>query len=465
MSGISGKPEGLPDTAFASPMGPLRTGSRIAIVGAGPAGSFFALHAIDIAGKQGKSIDISLIDGKSFRDSGPGGCNMCAGIIGDGLVKKLRKIDIPLTSQVIRQEITGYAIHARGSEARLRRDPGTEIYTVFRGGGPPSLTAFKENISFDQFLLDFVKEQGAEYFPHNVTKINEPKKEDAPASLILDSGVVIEADLIVGAFGVNSPLMGKIPFRYFPPSTWHTCQAEVRWSSKSVKETFKGMVHIFPINAGGVEFIAATPKKEHVTLTAIGTHVKWRDLVEAANASDVKDFLPTDWKMNCHCHPQVPVGPARFPYSDRMVIIGDAGYSRYLKNGIESAYYTGLFAAQTALHHGVGRVHFEKHYDRWCRDMFGMDNVFGRLMFFIHNKITANRYLADAEQDRLLYEQEDSHNGDKKLSSIIWHLFAGELPYRKIMLKSLDADLQLKMLGHLARTLTKDKKDIAPARG
>jgi flavin-dependent dehydrogenase len=436
-----------------SSWGPLREGSRIAVVGAGPAGSFFALHALDIARRRGVKINISLIDGKSFRDSGPRGCNMCAGVIGDGLVKKLHNMGVPLTSQVIRHEIEGYSIHAQGSVASLKRGPEMEIYTVFRGGGPPSDQVLRSSISFDQFLLDFAVEQGAEYLPCDVSEIHGPDGEEGRARLMLGDGTVLEEDLIVGAFGVNSPLLKRMPFGYRPPATWHTCQAEIKWTDRDVKESLKGMVHIFPINTGGVDFIAATPKKEHVTLTAIGRHVKWRDLEKAANASEVKDFLPPGWKMNCHCHPQVPVAHARLPYSDRIVIIGDAGYSRYLKNGIESAYYTSLFAAQTAFQLGVSGEHFRMCYDRWCRDMFSMDNTFGRLMFFVHNRMMANRYLAATEQGQLLHEQGSSQNGDERLSRIIWHLFAGDLPYRRIMLSALDAGLQFRMLARLARNL------------
>jgi len=450
------------DEATSIDLGPLKSGSSVAIVGAGPAGSFFALHALDIARRQGKKIHISLIDGKTFMDSGPRGCNMCAGIIGDGLVKKLHKMNIPLTPQVIRHEIKGYSIHAQGSEAMLFSEPGTEIYTVFRGGGPPSLQALLTNPSFDQFLLDFAREQGAVYIPSNVSEIQAPGNMKDKAILALGNGANMEADLVVGAFGVNSPLLAKMPFRYSPPKTWHTCQAEIKWTSKLIEETFRGMVHIFPINYGGVDFIAATPKKEHVTLTAIGKHVKWRDLVRAANASELKGFLPTGWKMNCHCHPQVPVTHARRPYSDRAVIVGDASYSRYLKNGIESAYYTSAFAAKTALCHGVGAAQFRKHYDRWCREMFEMDNIFGRLMFYVHNRMMANMRLAATEQEQILFEQRYTSMNDRKLSKIIWHLFAGDLPYRKIMLLTLDMALQMRMLKRLLGIIGGKRKEIVP---
>jgi hypothetical protein len=59
-------------------------------------------------------------------------------------------------------------------------------------------------------------------------------------------------------------------------------------------------------------------------------------------------------------------------------------------------------------------------------------------MLFLHNKIMANKFLATVEIEQLIDEQDNATNSDQKLSQIIWHLFAGELPYRNIMLKILD---------------------------
>jgi hypothetical protein len=45
----------------------------------------------------------------------------------------------------------------------------------------------------------------------------------------------------------------------------------------------------------------------------------------------------------------MPVSGARNPVADRLVVIGDANTGRYLKNGVESSFYTAMWAAKAML--------------------------------------------------------------------------------------------------------------------
>ena len=44
----------------------LHNGSRIAIIGGGPAGSFFAHFCLKLARQQGIDVEITVLDGKDF---------------------------------------------------------------------------------------------------------------------------------------------------------------------------------------------------------------------------------------------------------------------------------------------------------------------------------------------------------------------------------------------------------------
>src|SRR5512145_1158858 len=129
---------------------PLRDGAAVGVIGAGPAGSFFALHLLSILGKAGRRARVTLIDRKTFSHSGPSGCNMCAGAIGPAMVDKIRGFSLPFDGRVIRGIADGYEIHGRDVSVTVRHPERREIYTVYRGGGP-TLTA-EETKSFDQFL-------------------------------------------------------------------------------------------------------------------------------------------------------------------------------------------------------------------------------------------------------------------------------------------------------------------------
>ena len=68
----------------------LRDGSRIAIIGGGPAGAFFAHFAYKYAEEIGIHITVTIFDGKDFLKNGPKGCNLCAGVIAESLNTKLK---------------------------------------------------------------------------------------------------------------------------------------------------------------------------------------------------------------------------------------------------------------------------------------------------------------------------------------------------------------------------------------
>lgn len=50
------------------------------------------------------------------------------------------------------------------------------------------------------------------------------------------------------------------------------------------------------------------------------------------------------------------------PFTDRVVICGDAGSTRLFKDGLGAAYIMGKAAAKTAVFHGVGKQDFQKGY-------------------------------------------------------------------------------------------------------
>ena len=67
----------------------LQDGSRVAVMGGGPAGSFFSYFLLDMAGRAGKKIHVDIYEPRDFTIVGPPGCNMCGGIISESLVQML----------------------------------------------------------------------------------------------------------------------------------------------------------------------------------------------------------------------------------------------------------------------------------------------------------------------------------------------------------------------------------------
>jgi len=78
----------------------LEDGSRVAVVGGGPAGSFFAYFLLDMAGRAGLNLQVDIYEPRDFSRPGPPGCNMCAGIVSESLVQMLAAEGINLPEKV-----------------------------------------------------------------------------------------------------------------------------------------------------------------------------------------------------------------------------------------------------------------------------------------------------------------------------------------------------------------------------
>ncbi len=404
---------------------PLPDGAEIGVVGAGPAGTFFALHLQAIVSALNRSARISLIDRKSFDCSGPSGCNMCAGAIGSGMIEKMKLLGLVLDDRVVRRIADGYEIHGRGVSVTVRNPGRGAIFTVFRGGGP--VMHIGKARSFDQFLLDAAVGRGAEFIHDRVDGI---ARTGRGFRVDLSGGGRREFDFLVGAFGVNSAVHRKLDIGYAPPPTWHTVQAELPADNDFIVNRLRNRIHIIPALGKTIRFLAITPKDDFLTLTGIGKHVRIADLERERRENRVlADLIPPSVGVMCHCHPQVPVGVARSPFSDRIAIVGDAFISRHLKNGIESSHDTSRMLAEAIAGHGVSAEALRSHFYGPCLQRFRRDNIWGRVLFGIYEEVLRKGRLSDAY---LRSVADAAEAGDATQSRILWSVFAGDAPYREI---------------------------------
>jgi flavin-dependent dehydrogenase len=406
-------------------MAPLQDGASIGVIGAGPAGSFFALHLFALLEKAGRKARVTLIDRKVFSSSGPSGCNMCAGAIGPAIVGKIRELPMAFDEHVISRIADGYEIHGRDVSVTVRHPERGEIYTVFRGGGP--VTKRGDTKSFDQYLLDSAIAKGAEFFHERVEDVG---KTPGGYRLTFAGGMTRDFDFLVGAFGVNSSISRKLRIGYVPPETWHTVQAEIPADNEFIVERLRNRIHIIPAIGKNIRFLAITPKEDFLTLTGIGEHVKISNLEHERSVNRaLSGLLPGDARILCHCHPQIPVGFARHPYSDRMAIVGDAFISRYLKNGIESSHDTARTLAEAIIGHGVSERTLNEHFYRPCLRKFRYDNAWGKVLFGIYESVLRKGRLSDAY---LRTVKSEAAAGNMTQERILWSVFAGDAPYREI---------------------------------
>ncbi len=441
----------------------LRDGSKVAVIGGGPAGSFFAHFVQKYAQQNGIKLSVTIFDGKDFLQRGPRGCNLCAGVLSDSLHRKLNEEGIFLPEKRIISWVDGYKLHVGGEHLLLTctENKKNRIATVFRGNGPRYST-FPHVVSFDDFLLSRAQDRGVRVVSQPVWDIRLPKTEDEPVSLLFGSKEHLQsfdADLAVGAFGVNSYLMKKIQglgFGYKPPSTLTTFQAEFNLGREKVVKNFKNLIHVYLPGSTNIRYATAIPKGDYLSVTLVGKKDITTDVFsEFYGFHEIRNKIPLS-KPHCFCYPKIVVSPSKKPFSDRLVMIGDASFSRHYKNGIESAFLTAKLAAETAIKLGIDDRSFSSHYFKKAKKLIIHDNAYGRFLFMLNDIISSIPLLAESHLS--LARRKGEALSARKLRFILWNMFTGNIPYKDIFKTSLDIRLQATLLLNVLRLIIPGRK-------
>lgn len=443
----------------------LKDGARIAIIGGGPAGSFFTHFALLYAKQSGIKVSVTIFEKKKFARKGSPGCNMSAGVLSETLLDKLSEQNIHIPSACIQQEIEGYFLQAPeyGIPLHYPYPPHkTRIATVFRGSGPKFANR-DIGESFDHFLLEHARNMGADVILHPVTNIQIPTNSHDLIKLTYGeeaSKRKFAADLVVGAFGVNSDTLSelsKLGFGYTPPKTVRTCIIDI-YPTRAINDALYGNnIYVFSLGLKFIKFASFIPKGDFLTICLVGK----RDMDKAQlntflNQPKTQEMLPKGWddlKKRCICFPNIPINHAKHPYTNRLVIIGDAGISRTYKNGIDSAFTTAQLAAKTAFECGVSEKNFEEGYFKPSKRLLGRDNIYGSLILMANDIISRQKHIVS---NHIKYMSEYPNTwATKRMNEVLWNTVTGNAPYKDIFLKSIHPGLLLSLLPLTLRTLIK----------
>jgi flavin-dependent dehydrogenase len=139
----------------------MESGSRVAIIGGGPAGCLFALYLLRFSADRGIHPEITIYHQRNFDEPGPVGCKGCAGILSVSLLRKLDQLGLVIPREVIQARIDQYTVHSPYTSISLSNpEKGIEIVSVYRGCGP-RVCQSEEPISFDSWLLREAQNRGA----------------------------------------------------------------------------------------------------------------------------------------------------------------------------------------------------------------------------------------------------------------------------------------------------------------
>jgi flavin-dependent dehydrogenase len=420
-------------------LGELVDGSRVGVVGGGPAGSFFTYFLLRLADRVGLTLHVDIFEPRNFDGVGPKSCNMCGGIISESLVQNLAAEGVRLPPNVVQRSLNSYCLHTDVGDAQIATPQGERrIAAVHRGCGPRDLKKVTVR-SFDAFLLEQAVAAGAR---HVRTRVLEIGKKDGQNYLQSEDGQQHTYDLVAVATGINAP---AVKFRdnvipgYSPPGNTKTYISEACFFSRDMVKSYLGSsMHVFLLHIPRLEFAAIIPKGEYATICLLGEDIN-KELVRSfMEAPEVRSCFPPGWQQSgdyCHCSPRINIRPAHKPFAKDIVFIGDCGTSRLYKDGIGAAYRTAKAAATTAIFHGTSKEDFRRHYQPVC-DALTQDNNIGKFIFLVTRTIQNYKFLRRGLCRMVTSEQ---RNGGRRprMSSILWNTFTGSAPYRDILLNAL----------------------------
>lgn len=415
----------------------LGDGSRVAVVGGGPAGSFFAYFLLQMAESVGTDVSVDLFEPRHFTHCGPAGCNHCGGIVSESLVQHLATEGIVLPPTVVQRAIDSYVLHMDAGTVRIDTPLREKrIAAVFRGSGPRNLRSDTE--SFDHHLQELAAARGARIIRKLVTDITW--ESERPRVRHAD-GPGDAYDLVALAVGVNSRLLERVSgprVAYRSPGKTMTYICEFRLGRDTIEQTLGPSMHVFLLDLPRLEFAALIPKGEIVTLVLLGSHIDQELVASFLDTPEVKATLPPGVGLDakvCSCAPFINVRGATPPFGDRLVALGDSGVTRLYKDGIGAAYRTAKAAAVTSIFHGVSARDFERHFQPTCRAI-SHDNAIGKLIFAFNE--TLQRTAFSRRAILRMTSREQSRDGSARhMSQVLWDLFTGSAPYREILMHTL----------------------------
>ena len=427
----------------------LQDGSRVAVIGGGPAGSLFTAFLLRTTGQLGIDIKVDIFEPRDFNYCGPAGCNHCGGVVSESLVQILGAEGFVIPDEIVQRGIDSYVMHMDVGSIEIATPlQEKRIAAVYRGNGPRHSELSRVS-GFDRHLLRRATAAGATHHQQMVTDV---MLDEARPRLRCADGSEDTYDLLVVASGINSTLLRIIEESgcgFTRPQGLKSFVCEFRLGKTFIEHTIGASMHVFLLDIKRLQFAAIIPKGDFVTLVMLGDNLD-EELVETfINTEEVKSCFPAGQvPVNiCQCFPRLNEVHARRPYDDRLIFIGDAGVARLYKDGIGSAYRTAKAAANCAALHGISRGDFKRHYWRSCRSIV-FDNAIGRLVFAFCHVIQKVQFLRRGVL-RMTQLEQDTPGATPHMSSVLWDVFSGSAPYREVLLRTLHPEFIGRLLWNL----------------
>jgi flavin-dependent dehydrogenase len=414
----------------------LDENSRVAVIGAGPAGTFFSYFLFAMAERIGLEIQLDIFESRDFTSPGPAGCNMCGGIVSESLVQTLATEGINLPATVIQRGIDSYVLHMDVGSVKIETPlQEKRIGAVHRGAGPRDYQG-AEWESFDGFLLKLAREKGANLVSG---RVDEVRWDDGRPAVKVRGGESRVYDLLVVAVGVNTAtlkLFQDLDIKYVPPETTKTFICEYALGKEKIEDHLGSSMHTYLLKIPQLEFAAIIPKGEYATVCMLGKKIDKQLVQSFLDSTEVQRCFPPEWDSQqgvCQCMPKINIKGSAHPYSDRLIFVGDCGISRLYKDGIGAAYKTAKAAATTVVFSGISEEALKNRFWPKCQKL-ERDNKIGKWIFSSVGLIQSFPFARRAIL-RMVSKEQQNKRMSPRMSTALWDLFTGSAPYREVLLR------------------------------
>jgi flavin-dependent dehydrogenase len=444
-----------------SQLGSLRNNDCVAVVGGGPAGSFFAIYLLREARRLNRRIDAVIVEKRGPIDLGAAalecrGCSFCAGGISPRLDEVLEEQRLSVPAEIVQGRFDHVWIQGQWKNFRLRVPKDMRMYSVFRGSLPGRRSG--RPAGFDGFLLGEAVKEGARILYGEVEALAYGASGLPRLTVRTESGgsVPLDASFVTIATGINAhcgldyrddSLIASVK-RLNPAFVPGRSRKAFIFELDVGEDYLEHNLHreIYFIEYGSkrlvLEHTALVPKGRFLTVAMLGKCID-EAVLPRDSRRIVHDFLTLPQierilpgieaaPLACACAPRMTVTTARSPFGDRFAIIGDAVGSRLNKDGLFSAHVTASRLAHTVLQDGIDRQALAKGYGKAIQ-WLAADNRFGRMVFSASRVAFTRPVIGRITYQAYATECKVRDEGSRPLSAVLWKIASGTADYREVL--------------------------------
>jgi len=439
----------------------LQNDDLVAIVGGGPAGSFFAIHLLREAKRLGRNIEIVIVEKRGQTDPSSDdfqcrGCNFCAGLVSPRLNKILDEHGLVVPEEIIQGHIDYVWIQGQWKNFGLRVPKEMQMCSVFRGSLPGRRTG--RPAGFDGFLLGEAVKEGARIVGGEVQAISYAASGMPSLTVRTQSGerVSLDAGFVTIATGINAHCgldyrndaliasVKQLNPAFVPGKSRKAFIFELDVGENYLERHMRREIYFIEYGSKhlALEHTALVPKGRFLTVAMIGKCID-QAVLPRDSPQIVHDFLTLPQierilpgieaaPLACACAPRMTVTTAKCPFGDRFAIIGDAVGSRLNKDGLYSAHVTASRLAQTVLHDGIDKQALAQGYGKAIK-WLAADNRFGRMVFGMSRVAFTRPVLSRIVYQAFATECKVREERSRPLSKVLWKIASGTADYRQVL--------------------------------